>query len=468
MCALLFTKIRLRVGRVSRLMPVAAVLIANLSAQTIVPTAPSYPGPVDGVRLYHVSGYSTYYSSGLPYSSSSISPGQIQANGLWTTGGSVLIGMRRTRPRTQFRLSYSASYSTASGRYSNWNGLNQFISAGLTRKLSSRWTLGITANLLDTTAMELLLNPATLSGFSTAPANADELAAAMRDGALSDGGIAAYLTGSPFLEDPSQTLQFGRRLLSYNISTRVSYSHSPRLTFYFGGVSASGQYLSRGYSQPDIPDELDVPRSTSVFAAAGFTYGLSPRTEVGLHSRIERIRSRFQDAYTGTASGSLSRRLSPNLILRLDGGVAMRSPIRSVVPLSSDPQLVAGVHLGYNRRSHTFTLKHSRTISSAYGFGSGLSTFSGATWLWRAPNARWHTFSSGGYQELSGTGYATIRGWMFASGAGRTLGSNVGLQVQYAFLNNSGSASGIAREFMQHSIRVSLNWSPGIPVVPIN
>jgi hypothetical protein len=428
-----------------------SAIAAIAGAQDVVVDATSRPS--GGLRLYNVSAYSDWYSA----ANSSLGIRQSQPGSTVAIGSGVMVGAQRTRGTKELWFAYSASYQTIM-QYQALRSHAQFASGGISWHLKPRWVLSATGTGADTTAMEALLNPSTSVAFRATPVTIDDLATAAASGSAADPRAVSYLTGSPFISSNTQLFLFGRRLLSLSSSVTLTWSKSPRMRVYFGGVSAAARHIPQ--REGDVQDRYPSPRTIGANAGVGFSYDMSPRTQIGLSGGIERRHATFQDAYISTAGASLGHRLSPHWFVHADVGGGTYARARSAFPVSHGPQVIGTAQIGYQKRAHTVVLVQARTLSDPYGFGVGRQSSTAGTWSWRRKT--WLVYASVGRQQIESMGVATLNGWTASSGISRLLNSQLSLQIQQAYLNTYGSFSGTPDRYQLHSIRMSLNWSPSI------
>src|SRR5262249_37734099 len=94
--------------------------------------------PNGGLQILNISGYTAYYSSGLP-STGGFQAGAANFPSDVAAGGSTTIGWAKSGESSTFSLTYTPSY-TGRVRYSSANALNHAFSLNTTRKLAPRWT----------------------------------------------------------------------------------------------------------------------------------------------------------------------------------------------------------------------------------------------------------------------------------------------------------------------------------------
>jgi hypothetical protein len=412
-----------------------------------------------GVHLRSISAFSTGYSNVAPYANPDFGSPLNQLGGDVANGGAFLIDARRTRPITDAWLSYSGSY-TAMMRYSDLRAYNQFFSGGLSWRIKPRWTLSVSGMGMDTTALETLLNPGIATAFRTTPVSMEQLAEAAASGTVSNGRIASYFTGSPFVSSPTQLLLTGRRLMTASITTTLTWNHSSRLRFYTNGLGVITQ--QRPPDRNGIETTYQAPRTVVTNVDAGSRYQLTRLTEIGFSASLSRTQLRGQHTYVSTALVSLGRRMSPRWFVYGEVGGGIYVPVAGPAPIGRDPRIIGNGQIGYQRKSHTLTTVFTRTLADPYGFGIGRQQSITGNWVWQ--RKAWGAFASAGHQEIDSSGFGAIRGWNLSSGITRYLTSHLSVQVQQAWLQSSGTFEDRASATKLHSIRISLNWMPNVRI----
>lgn len=361
--------------------------------------------------------------------------------------------------RSSVSLDYTPSY-TGYIRNSNLNALNHALSLTARRKLAPRWTLGFSVSGNLSSMEQSIFAPSTQSNVASTPATFQDLASGLLSSKFTNNPqLGTILTSSPLVQSPVANLIYGQRLFTASTQVSLSYSYSPRLSWTFSGGAARTQYMSG--SQPlTAGNAYLLANTTSGNASMGFSYSLSPLTQVGGSATVSRVSSAIFDAYTTTSLATLGRTFGMHWVVQLHGGVAVTNPVRqiySVTPMRPGPS--TGGSLAYKTVSHTFLGSYDRTVSDAYGFGA-TSSSAGAGWHWRHPGNSWWLDASFGWQQLQGGVLENTSGWQTTAGISRVIGANIVFVAQYVHLDYSGGFLATPIHTTQEAVRVSMEWTP--------
>lgn len=438
-----------------------------LLAQNSAP-AQNAPGalPQGGLQITSVSAYAVYESSFLPTGASF----QSGINNLPSDlgfGGSIAVRWSKFSERSTFALDYTPSY-VGYLRNSGLNALNHSLSLTAGRKITPRWTFtfALTGNL--STTDQFLFAPTALGNVASVSSTFNDLASGLLAGKFANPLLGTVLTRSPLLLSPVSNLLYGQRMLAASAQTSLSYSYSPRLSLTFAGGGSRLQYLS-GSQSPAGSRNSFLTDTTSGNASAGFSYSLSPFTQIGGSAASARTVSSFFDAYTTTSLLTLGRTLNRRWILQAHGGVGITNIVHTTVSgVPTQPRPIFGGSLAYKTLSQTFIGSYDRTTVDSYGLGASTTSSSNAAWRWQRPGRTWWITAGFGWQQLTGGAVGNITGWQSSAGFNRALGSHIVLQTQYAYLTYSGSPLGTASgsplgtvfSSSQHAVRLALTWMP--------
>jgi hypothetical protein len=209
-----------------------------------------------------------------------------------------------------------------------------------------------------------------------------------------------------------------------------------------------------------------LANTTSGNANMGFSYSLSPFTQVGGTVTVSRSISPIFDAYTTTSLATLGRTFGTRWVLQLHGGVAVTNSVRQIYAATpTKPGPSTGGSVAYKTRSNTFLVALDRTVSDEYGLGAATSSSASAGWHYRRPGSSWWLDSSFGWQQLLGGVLVNTAGWSTTVGLSRAISSNVVVVAEYAHLDYSGGFLMTTYKISQDAVRVSMQWSPR-PMAP--
>jgi hypothetical protein len=449
---------------VSRL-PEAVVLVAGLFAplcggQELLDDVNFKSGQLAGLHLVGLSVFSGYSTSAYPQAGLTLnnSVGVDNLGGDESYGASFSVGWQGHAEKTNATVLYTGTYE-GMAHYSNLNAYNQSLSLSLVRTLTPKWTFSLTASGQDNTLAQYLYQPSTLSVITQVPTTLSDLAAALAAGQYSNAQVASLLTGAPALQTPERSLLLGDRVLSYSAQASMGYALSSRLNLHFASFTAAGQTTAGPQDGTQVQNYV-MPRSIGANAGMGFSYSLSPRTQIGVDVQASRLVNRYQDAYTGTGSASLSRKMGERWFLRAYGGGTYTDVTQQTFGTPKTRQIVGGGSLGYRTFSHTLVASYDRAANDTYGFTVGTVTTMSAAWNWRRAGSRWGVFSSFGDQQTRNTGFASLSGWQGSGGVTASLNQHTTLTAQYVYLNSSGTYLGTQNNLKVQSIRISLGWAP--------
>src|SRR5260370_6373961 len=151
------------------------------------------------------------------------------------SGAGALIGWTSPGPNPQLGFTYSVAYNRFA-QNSDLSSLSQNLefhlggSKGYSKRLNSRWTVGMSGTANASNAQAVLFSPTTLSRVAQVPATFDDLANAIVNGYSTNPQLASLITGTPAVESPAQLLLFGSHFLTASVAASATYQHSSRLS----------------------------------------------------------------------------------------------------------------------------------------------------------------------------------------------------------------------------------------------
>jgi hypothetical protein len=438
----------------------AGLFVPACSGQALLDEVNFRSGQLGGLHLLGVSVYSGYSTTAYPQAGYALnaSTGVASLGADESYGASASLGWQRHRDKTDVSVLYTGTYG-GMVRYSNLNAYNQSLSLSAVRMLTPRWTFSVSASGQDSTFAQYLFQPSTLSVLTLVPASFDDLAAALAAGQYSSAQVASLLTGAPGVPTPERSLMLGNRVLSYSAQASLVYALSSRLNFHFGSFTAAGQTRTGG--QDGIPAQNYVmPRSVGENAGMGFSYALSPRTQIGFDLGANRTVNRYQGVYASTATASLGRKMGTRWFLHVYAGGTFAEVTRQTYGMPKTRQMVGGGTFGFRTYSHTLAASYDRAAFDTFGFAVGtVSTMSG-TWSWRRLGSPWSVFAAFGEQQTRNTGFASLSGWQTSAGTSANLNPHTTVSIQYVYLNSTGTYLGAFNRLAVQSVRLSLGWAP--------
>jgi hypothetical protein len=416
---------------------------------------------VDGAHLYEVAVYSGYTTSANPLAGGYLTtPGVGPLNADENYGVSAAVGWQHHREKTNFAVRYSGSYS-GMVHYSQANGYSQWLNLSAERRLGRKWNFTLTAAGQDATLAEVINEPSALAITSQLPADFNDFAAAFGLGSYTTAQAASMILGAPVVQAPIRALLLGEKVLSYSGNAGLTYTFSRHFSFHGSGFAEGGQ--NRSVNLDGVPaTNYVLPRSIGEDAGISWTYSPSPRTDFGANLEASRIQNQFQNAYTGTATVSVGRKMGMHWFATIYGGGTYTAVTQQTIGTPKAEQAVGGASLGVKTYANTFAVSYNRTASDAYGSVVGTYSTVSGTWTRHRPGSRLSTSASFGQQQITNTGFESFSGWTASGGLTERLTSNIILSEHYVYLKTGGDYLGIANNFSIQSVRVSMSWSPEV------
>jgi hypothetical protein len=446
---------------VEAIFTVAGLFAAPCLGQELLDDVNFKSGQLGGLHLVGISvfsGYSTsaYPQAGFEFNGSTNGVANLGADESY--GASASVGWQTHTEKNNVSVIYTGTYQ-GMAHYSNLNAFDQSLSVSAVRMLTPKWTFSLSASGQDSSLAQYLFQPSTLSVITQVPASLDDLAAALSAGQYSSAQVASLLTGSPAVQTPERSLLLGNRVLSYTARASMAYALSSRLNLHFASFAAAGQTRSGG--EDSVPAQNYVmPRSLGGDAGMGFSYSLSPRTQIGVDVTENRTVNRYQSAYISTANASLSRKMGERWFLRAYGGGTYTEMTQQSLGTPKTSQITGGGSLGFRTDSQSLVASYNRAANDTYGFAVGTVTTMSGAWNWRRVGSRWSVFASFGEQQTRSTGFDSLSGWQASGGVSTNLNPHTTLSTQYVYMNSSGTYLGAVNNLTVQSVRVSLGWAP--------
>jgi hypothetical protein len=438
----------------------AAVGCSGLLAQAVAPSGSEPMAGViaNGARLTGASAFASYDS--LVPETISFGGVGVRLRGDVSVGGSVTGAIGWSRGRSWFSMSYTPSY-IARVRDSAWNTSQHVFSMSWRRRTTEKWTTNFSATGALGSVTNLLFTPTNLSRLAGAGGSAEDLGSAALGGSSNNAGLDAAAGQATALESPAGAAIYGSRVLSASAGGSLVYAYSGRFNLRFRADASRAQGLKPPNSTGSQAAAL-IAHTESGGAGLGFSYALSPRTQIGMDAGTERIRSRAQDSYRSTGSLTLGRRMTMRTFAEVHGGVGVITPVRQAGSLPTGAQYQAGGQIGYRAFANTFLANVERAAGDSYGLGASASVSANLAWMWRRPGSSWWLSIDAGQQRLSGQfpnlASRSINSWRGTAGIGRRLGGHLAILTQYAYLSDSGVGAGLARVPPQHVGRITFIW----------
>ncbi len=418
-------------------------------------------GELGGLHLVGVSVFGGYSTSAYPQAGINLSaaPGLGNLGGDENYGATASLGWQFNRAKTNVSVLYSGTYS-GMVRYSDLNAYNQSLSISASRMLTPKWTFSLTASGNDSSLAQYLFQPSAVSVLTQIPSTFDDLAAAVAVGQFTNAQVASMLTGAPVMQLPGRSILAGDRILSYAGQANLGYALSSRLRLHFATFAAAGQNSLGGQQGNTAPANYVTPRSLGINGGIGFSYSLSPRTDVGAQMDGNRTVNHYQSAYITSATGSFGRKMGMNWFLRVQGGASYSDVTQQSMGTPKASQIVGGGSLGFQTHTQTLVATYNRSASDTFGFAVGTVTAASGAWNWRAMGSKWGLSASFSQEQTRNAGFASLSGWQASGGITNALSLRTTLSAQYVYLHDAGDYAGVFNTFSVQTIRLSLGWSP--------
>lgn len=428
---------------------------ADAPAQIAAPAVPP-----SGLQVRSVSTYVNYESNFLPNGGAGFQAGLMTLPADVGLGGSIVMEWTKFTDRSSISVDYTPSY-TGYIRNSNLNALNHALSLTARRKLAPRWTLDFSLAGNLSSMEQSIFAPTALGNVAAAPATFADLAAGLLSARFTNNPLlGTILTRSPLIESPVANLIYGQRMLTASTQVSLSYSYSPRFTLIFSDGTARTQYMSSTKALT-VTNPYLLANTTSGNASMGFSYSLSPITQIGGTVTVSRISSAIFDAYTTTSLATFGRTFGTRWVVQLHGGVAVTNSIRQIYSApATQPGPATGGSLAYKTRGHTFLAAYDRTVNDPYGLGVETNSSASASWHYRHPGSSWWLDSSFSWQQLLGGQLLNTSGWRTTVDLSRSLGANIVFVAEYAHMDYSGGLQATRYHVSQDAVRASVEWIP--------
>jgi hypothetical protein len=443
------------------LFAIAGLFVSTCSGQELLDEINFRTSELAGLHLIGVSVFGGYSTSAYPQVGLNLSAPQGLGNlgGDVSYGATASLGWQRPGEKTNISVLYSGTYG-GMVRYSNLNAYNQSLSISAFHRLSPRWTFNLNASGMDNSLAQFLFQPSPVSILTQVPATFDDLAAAVGIGQFTNSQVASMLTGAPVAQLPGRSLLVGNRILSYAAQAGVEYALSPRLHLHFASFAAAGQNRLGGGQENLAPANYVLPRSLGVNGGIGFSYSLSPRTDVGFEVQGNRTVNHYQSAYISSATGSFARKMGMHWFLRVQGGGTYTDFTQQAIIAPKTSQIVGGASLGFQTHTQTLVASYNRLATDTFGFAVGTITSASGAWSWRRTGSKWGLSADFTEQQTRNTGFASLSGWQASGGIMYNLNPHTTLSGQYVYLHDVGDYAGVFNNFSVQSVRLTLGWAP--------
>jgi hypothetical protein len=428
---------------------------------------PREPGVL---RVYSVGAEATYYSAGLPYGYSAPPTGAPEQPAAGA-GGSISLGWSDIRENSTATVLYAGSYAAETG-YTGSRFLSQSLFFNWQRKLKAQWDLKVAGSVAIATRDQYLYTPTSAGSVASPRISFADLAATALGGGTSgggDSGLGAGFGGSgTTVSEPLGEALFGTRVLTTQLTTRLTYHELERLSWMFTLFGVRMESLpdanNAASSTANTAGEGPLaPISTAVSGDVRLQYLWSPRTTLRVDLSETRTVSRIEDIFTTRAVAGITHTLSERWLVEGYAGGSQLSPLHDIYSLPTNPGYVAGGSLAFQTFSNMLMGSVAREVGDSYGLGA-ISTLTGrAMWTWRRPGAGWLAQAIFAVQKLNEG--ASVQDWSATGAITRIVNQHLTAQVAYVYFELSESPmKGILPD--QSSLRVSATWYPQVLLYP--
>jgi len=421
-----------------------------------------------GLQLYNVTGFAGWTSMASPQQGLLLPFSGAGLGSDTTLGGGASLGWVTGHERTRFAIRYSGGYD-GEVRYTQWNAFYHFLSMSVSRKVTPKLTLNLSAASSVSNYNQLLFSPTTFGSLVAAPGSFDDLSAAVLSGQYNNDQLASLLTGAPVIDSPSRTVFFGNRVFTSSAGINLGYARTPRLSFGFTADYGYEQHLADANSDAPKTTFL-LPHASYGMAGLSVSYALSRHTHIGLGTSSGRSFSGLQQSYTNSANIFLGHEINSHWFMQANAGAGFAHNVHaqpSLSTLGARPSF--GAKLGYRTFSNTFIGNYERMLTLAYGAGASDTTVLGGGWRWWRPGHTWGVSASGGDEILHNKAFSKVSGYRGTFGITKQLGNHAVVEAGYSYGAYSGGVLattsspepvGSPIKSHQHTVRLTLAWYP--------
>jgi hypothetical protein len=381
------------------------------------------------------------------YSSISYPGPDLAASGGITAGagGSATFGWFGGTSVRGLSITYTPSYFySREGSYSVGTTLSHSVILTSTAKIRPKLFLEFSLNGQILRANENLFSTSLEGQTAVSSTSIDQLAAKPSD--------------AQTMQASASPLAVGTRYLNSAAALGLSYKATPRFSLNFRVGGARVQTL-----EGDATD-LQFASSTAV-ASAGFSYSISPRTQIGGEVNSRQIWSTSERARVTNMLGSVTRNMGRQWFAQAQAGTGLINSTNRVYYQAGGPQFVGGGSIGFKTNTHTLTATVMKSLADPYGL-QGASTLNiGGGWNWQRPGRRWSLFASGGNQIVSVVNADSMNIWHANAGWNRSIKQETDLSIAYAY---GTMLSGVLQTpyaaqyafIARHGVQLTVHWHP--------
>jgi hypothetical protein len=409
-----------------------------------------------GVHLLGVSVSTSYFSNAYGVGLTGLLP--TADSNVVIAQGSLLLGWSRQRQKSNINITYSPSY--VHGIQLSYSSFNQAFSFAAAKTLNGKWSIDSSVQVLLSDFTQLLFSPTRYGSLSAEPSTFDDLSAAMLTGRSDNTSLQQLVGAASAISSPETAAVYGNRLLSAAAVVSASYAQSTRSTYHVSALASRAQYYTGGSSAPEVRPGYLIPKTTTVEALLGWSYSLTPRTNLSLDGSSTRTVSQYQDGYLSQANVSLGRTMSRRWFVQGMVGVGYITPTRQTISTPRGAQEQYGGSIGYKLDAHTLLASYQRTAYDIYGFGASAMETSTGAWTWKRPGRTVSVSGSFGYIRLLGSPFPNQGSWTAHVVAVKALNAHLAVSGGYSYVQYPQTVLVSAPNLTQHGVIVTLSWSP--------
>lgn len=405
-------------------------------------------GLPSGFVLNRVSSYVGGFDLALPESG-----GPTLAGGSMETvfggGFSADLGWYLPGRRTEAFADWSVSYD-GNARYPELNGTSYRFSLGVQRKVAPGVTFSLIGAGESSTLADYVFG---MSRSLTLTSRSTSLGQLIRS-VVSNPAPAATVAS------PIGVTLFGARRRDASVGAKITIAQSPRFTWNIG--TSVLRDFPAGNPNASLVGTVLYPGVTTGGVSAGFTYSLTPQTEIGLGADYARTFSSFDRIQIGSGSASISHTFARQWFVHVRAGIGALADLRSAVGSPVRREYSGDAGIGTKLRAHTFLVTVSRSIADSYGLGAANTAGGEVAWNWHRPNGNWTIQSGVIYERLAGRTIQRIQGWLYQATALRRITRQTNFSVQAVYANDAGHYSGGNFTGLERrGVRMTIAWTPG-------
>jgi hypothetical protein len=440
----------------------AALLIAWLPTDARAQTVEDR----GGVSVRRISVSSGYASEQLPpITLGGLLPSDtLDADFITTAEGEI--DWRRITPRTQILFGLAGSY-TARKRYSQLSAPGGDLSAGISRLLGRRWTVGASVAGSVASADRLAFEPTQTGRLVDGATSFDDLAGTVALARSPSPDLSQAVLFVPIRETTIASDAYGNRLLASSVKAEATYVHSVKLATSVHAIYSTVRRLGSSH-EPGLT--LALEDSSAENAGVSIKYGRSERSQLTADVSWSKTLGGFTDeAVFATIGYGWSGRKwfgagSVGAALRPFAAPATLGPVTTTG--QRRPAIIYNPALGYRYGAQTLLVQYSRATHDQYGSGGrnivtgfeGDVQTVGGVWSWSPPRGQWSAQADFSMVRRPGN-FSYIYAWLTTFGVDHQLGPTARIRGELVY-DRHGSRGFEGFHLTREGARVNVIWTP--------